>query len=297
MRIFVPSRRPSPSWLVAVVVLTLVCACAQRASNPRVAGRAPSTSSEGATVDLVIQGAVDSEVESLVKALSGTRRIQIASWTFWRGMLAGRDVVVSRTEVGPINAAVATTLAITTFHPRLIVNQGTAGAAEPGLRVFDIIAGEATVDYSGFRSRHVDEGGGVHPGDWVPMLHRLRLDGDERLALPVFPGDPQALAVVMAQPYTRGRLRKGIIGSGFQFNQEVDRLKWMHSTFDVASEDMESAFAAGAALGLHTPFIAVRIISDSDFYQPGIHPDAAAYCSEFVISLAGTLPLNLAPAR
>jgi adenosylhomocysteine nucleosidase len=286
-------RRSVSVWLVATAVLAVLGACAPRATTPRVAGRAPATPSESGSVDLVIQGAVDSEVESLVKALTGARRVQIASWTFWRGQLAGRDVVVSRTEVGPINAAVATALAIRTFHPRLIVNQGTAGAAEPGLRVFDIIAGEATVDYSGFRSRHVDEGGGVHPNDWVPMLHRLRLDGDERLALPVFPGDPKALAVVMAQPYTRGRLRKGIIGSGFQFNQEVDRLKWMHSTFDLESEDMESAFAAGAALGLHTPFIAVRIISDSDFYQPGIHPDAAAYCSEFVIGLAGKLPLDM----
>ena len=44
-------------------------------------------------------------------ALAGKEQIQIAAWTFWRGRIAGKTVVVSRTEVGPVNAAAATTLA------------------------------------------------------------------------------------------------------------------------------------------------------------------------------------------
>jgi hypothetical protein len=39
-------------------------------------------------VEVLIQGAVDSEVTPLVRALSGAERIQIAAWTFWRGRLA-----------------------------------------------------------------------------------------------------------------------------------------------------------------------------------------------------------------
>lgn len=273
--------------LALTVTLALATACAA----PRTAGPAVAPARAGDRVDIVVQGAVDSEVEPLVAALTGATRMQIASWTFWRGRLGGRDVVVSRTEVGPINAVAATTLAIRTFHPRLIINQGTAGAADPALRVFDIIVGEATVDYGAFRTPHVDATGGSDMWTWTPLLHRLRFNGDERVALPVFPGDPDVMAAALAQPYAHGRVLKGIIGSAFQFNQEVDRLDWIRRTYGAISEDMESAYAAGAALGFNTPFLAVRIISDSDYYAPGIHPDAAGRCATFVATLVERTPL------
>jgi nucleoside phosphorylase len=57
---------------------------------------------------------------------------------------------------------------------------------------------------------------------------------------------------------------------------------------------MESAYAAGAALGFNTPFLAIRIISDSDYYAPGIHPNAAERCAAFVAALVGRVPLRQA---
>jgi adenosylhomocysteine nucleosidase len=273
--------------LAAAVVLLTGCGAARAGQSPQ-----PSARAAGG-VDIVIQGAIDAEVDPLIGSLSGARRIQIAAWTFWRGRIGTRDVVVSRTEVGPINAVAATTLAIQAFHPKVIINQGTSGATVPHLRVLDIVVGEATVDYGGFTTWHTDAGGGSDQRTWTRMPHRLRFEGGERLTLPVFPGDPDLLAVALRQPYEHGRLVKGIIGSAFQFNQEVDRLAWIHATYDAVSEDMESAFAAGAALGFGTPFLAVRIISDSDFYNTGIHPDAAEYCARFVARLAGQVPLTL----
>src|SRR5206468_510624 len=99
---------------------------------------------------LLVQGAVDWELQPLLAALEEKREIQLASWTFWRGKIGGKSVVISRTEVGPINAAAATTLAILTFHPQLVINQGTAGANDPQLKVYDIIVGESAVDYGAF---------------------------------------------------------------------------------------------------------------------------------------------------
>lgn len=253
----------------------------------------PSIDPASGSVDIVIQGAVDAEVQPLVESLAGAARIQVAAWTFWRGRLGGKTVVISRTEVGPINAVAATTLAVGTFHPRLIINQGTAGATGPDLRVFDIVVGEATVDYGGFSTAHAGAGEGSDQGSWIRMPHRLRFEGDERIALPVFPGDPDVLAVALAQPYGHGRVVKGVIGSAFQFNREVDRLLWIRETYEAVSEDMESAFAGGAALGFNTPFLAIRIISDSDFYAPGVHPEAAARCAGFVARLVEQLPAAL----
>ena len=285
------TRKPPLRFAFLTLALTLMVALGAACTTARTAGPVAAPARTAQAVDVVVQGAVDSEVDPLVKALTGATRIQIASWTFWRGRLGGRDVVVSRTEVGPINAVAATTLAIMTYHPKLIINQGTAGAADPDLRVFDLIVGEATVDYGAFRTPHVDAGGGSNQGNWTPLPHRLRFEGDERVALPVFPGDPDVLRAALAQPYAHGRVLKGIIGSAFQFNQEVDRLDWIRRTYGAVSEDMESAYAAGTALGFHTPFLAIRIISDSDYYAPGIHPDAAERCATFVAELVGRAPL------
>jgi adenosylhomocysteine nucleosidase len=51
---------------------------------------------------------------------------------------------------------------------------------------------------------------------------------------------------------------KGIIGSAFEFNKEIDRLVWARKTFGNVSEDMESAYVAGAAEGFKTRFLAIR---------------------------------------
>jgi adenosylhomocysteine nucleosidase len=243
----------------------------------------------GRPVDVVVQGAVDSELQPLLAALTEKETIQIAAWTFWRGQLGGKRVVVSRTEVGPMNASVATTLAIERFRPRLIINQGTAGALEPSLKVYDIVAGEATVDYGAFRSSHADAGAGVSQSRWTPMSHWLRLDGNERAEFKTFPGDPDALETALGTANPRGRVVKGVIGSAFEFNREVDRLVWANKTFGAVSEDMESAFAAGAATGFRVRFIAVRIISDSEFHSPEFQRIAGEYCAAFVVDVVKRL--------
>jgi adenosylhomocysteine nucleosidase len=269
---------------VAVLVLFLAAACSAAAAHPPAA--APrSAAATAPAADVVVQGAVDTELQPLLGALEGREQVQIAAWTFWRGRIAGKTVVVSRTEVGSVNATAATTLAIVNFRPRLIINQGTAGAADPALNVFDIVVGDATVDYGAFRSAHADAGAGVDLSRWTPMPHRLRLDGTERIAFDRFPGDPAAIAAALAIPNPRGRVLKGVIGSAFEFNGEVDRLAWMNRTYGVVSEDMESAFAAATAAGFKTPFVAIRIISDSDFHATGFQPVAGEYCAEFVLDL------------
>jgi nucleoside phosphorylase len=48
---------------------------------------------------------------------------------------------------------------------------------------------------------------------------------------------------------------------------------------------MESAYAAGTAAGFKTPFVAIRIISDSDFLGTQFQLIAGDYCAAFVLEL------------
>ncbi len=271
------------------LALALALAALPTAQQARAIAHPPAGAVQA--TDIVVQGAVDAELQPLLAALTDKETVQIAAWTFWSGRLGDKRVVVSRTEVGPMNASVATTLAIVNFRPRLIINQGTAGALDPSLRVYDIVAGEATVDYGAFRSIHADAGAGVSQSRWTPMSHWLRLDGRERVEFKRFPGDAGALAVALGAPNPHGRVVKGVIGSAFEFNREIDRLVWVHKTYGAVSEDMESAFAAGAAAGFGVRFLAIRMISDSEFYSPELQWSAGERCAAFVVGLVNQLKM------
>jgi adenosylhomocysteine nucleosidase len=238
---------------------------------------------------VLVQGALDVEIEPLLAALEGRQAKQISSWTFWQGRIGAKQVVVSRTEVGPINAVAATVLGIERYKPMLIINQGTAGAHNPELRLWDIVIGERTVDYSAYTSPHADAGSGIQPAHWKPDPHRLRLGGTQLTPFPTFSGDARTIQTATAMKNPRGRIFRGTVGSAYQVNREIDMIASIRERYETDSEDMESAFAHGAAIGLGTRFLAVRMISDSEYNHPAFERAAGQYCGEFVVDLVRRL--------
>jgi adenosylhomocysteine nucleosidase len=240
--------------------------------------------------DLLVQGALDSELQPLLRALEDKRLVQIDAWTFWTGRIAGKRVVISRTEVGPLNAASATALGIRYFHPLAVINQGTAGGHNRELKLWDIVVGERTTDFSGLETKHGDNGTGVRMERWGPMRNRLRLDGRERVEFESFPGDAALVRSALQTPYTRGHIITGNVGSAFRFTRELDLIDWVRRTYKTDSEDMESAYAGGVATAMHVRFVAVRIISDTEWEHPTYERIAGEYCAEFVLALVRALP-------
>jgi adenosylhomocysteine nucleosidase len=249
---------------------------------------APGTAAK--RYDLMVQGALDSELQPLLSALEGRRLVQIEAWTFWTGRIAGKSVVLSRTEVGPLNAAAATAIGIHVFRPQAIINQGTAGGHNRELKLWDIVIGERTTDFSGLGQTHGDSGTGVRFERWRPLHNRLRIDGGERVTYESFPGDALLVKAALSVPNTRGRVVSGNIGSAFRFSRELDLIDWVRLTYKTDSEDMESAYAGGVATAMHVPFVAVRIISDTEWEHPTYETIAGEYCAEFVLQLVRALP-------
>ena len=240
--------------------------------------------------DLLVQGALDSELQPLLAALKNKKEITIAAWTFWTGRIGAKSVVVSRTEMGPINAVAATALGIEKFHPAAIINQGTAGAHNPRLALWDIAVGERTTDYAAFKSAHRDKGAGIDTAGWAPLTHKLRLDNRTLTDFRSFPGDAKLMAAALSVPYSRGKVVKGNIGSAYQYNRELDQIERLHRVYGTDSEDMESVFSAGVAAGMKTPFLAIRIISDSEWSHPTFEKVAGEYCAAFVLDFIRALP-------
>jgi adenosylhomocysteine nucleosidase len=266
--------RLGQTFLLVLFMLTMLCASASAAKR----------------YDVLVQGALDVELQPLIKALEGRKVVQLDAWTFWTGRIGKKNVVVSRTEVGPLNAAAATAIGIRYFQPRILINQGTAGGHNRALKLWDIVVGERTIDFSGVRQEHGDAGSGVRIERWLPMHNRLRIDGREQITFENFPGDESLVKAALKIPYARGQVIAGNIGSAFHYSRELDYIDWVRRVHKTDSEDMESAFSGGVATAMHVPFVAVRIISDTEWEHPTFERIAGEYCAEFVVQMIRALP-------
>jgi adenosylhomocysteine nucleosidase len=239
---------------------------------------------------LVVQGAMQIEVDTLTTRLEHATEDRVGQWTFWRGTIDGYPVVVSKTLKGMSNAAAATVIAAQNYQPLAIINQGTAGGHDPDLRLYDIVIGSRSVNLGAFKSPFKAEGFGSHPLEWKP-LNLTAADGsaanDKGVGLAGFDGDPALLAVArtVKPSYARGRVVEGVIGSSDLWNDEVDRVLALHRTYGTAVEEMETASAAQVAAQLGIPFLGIRVVSDNVTNGTAWDPKTSEACEDFVLQV------------
>lgn len=260
-------------------LIALFCAPFTHASNP-------------ASAPILIQGAMDVEVDTMVAALQEKQALIIGAWTFWQGTLAGYPVVISRTEVGLANAAAATTLAIERFKPRLIINQGTSGGHDPALHRGDIVIATKSFNMGAYRSDFTPADQGIDPRKWHNFEVTMRLrDNGKLVEHTSFAGDPELVgrALGMADRYQHGRVVAGIIGTADEWNRQVARINWLHQTYNTAAEEMETSSAALVAEAYKVPFVGIRVLSNTDLHGEEFDPQTAIHCQQFVIDYTKAL--------
>ena len=237
---------------------------------------------------IAIQGAVDTELGPLIEAVGNPEPVDIHGFRFWEGEIDGTRVVVSRTEVGMVHAAMATTILIREYAPRIIINQGTAGGVNPELMRGDIVLGKASVPFGTVRTSPRKRDEGVDIEHWA-VLPRLLRQGDDRVRFESFATEPDLLARASKVPYKGGNLFPGVVGSADQWNREIDKLLWAHEVFGIDSEDMETAAVHQVAHISGIPILAVRIISNSEHHGQEFRPELGSVCANFVIDVVKAL--------
>jgi adenosylhomocysteine nucleosidase len=240
---------------------------------------------------VVVQGAMDIEVRTLVAALEQAVEEHDQGWTFWRGSIGGSPVVVSKTLKGTANASAATALAIERYHPLAIVNQGTAGGHDPALHVSDIVLGTTAVNIGAFKTGLRSPGSGSDIREWRP-LDLLQSDGSagqdpNAWQMRRFPGDPDLLAAAerVKDRYRTGRVVDGVIGSSDMWNSELDRIRRFHDEFGTSAEEMETAPAAQVAGLSHVPFLGIRVLSNNLTNGGAYDGRTAEECQAFVVEV------------
>ena len=192
-----------------------------------------------------IIGAMELEIALLKEAISNCKETKIGKFTFYEGILEGKAVVVLLSGIGKVSAAVGTTLLIERYHPKLIVNTGTAGGLADTL-VHDIILATEVC---------------YHDVDVTAFGYEI---GQQAQMPPAFIANTQWTEKLkqVAERYSH-TLHYGQVVSGDSFISSPTRLQEIANTFPKAKAvEMEAAAIAQTCYLLNIPFVMLRAISD-----------------------------------
>ncbi len=223
---------------------------------------------------LGIIGAMDIEVSKLVETMETAETARMAGITFHKGKLSGCDVVVARSGVGKVCAAVCAQLMISQFGADAIVNTGVAGGIMSDLRQCDLVVADAFIQHD------IDTTALGDPMGYVSELGVVEMVCSRRLS--------NVLCDISSQA------RRGQIATGDQFIADHDKAVRIAQEFGAAACDMEGGAIAQVCMMNKVKFAAVRCISDNADGSAGMDyssfaPKAAECCANLIIEFAGRM--------
>lgn len=117
---------------------------------------------------LGIIGAMDEEVAMIKAQLTDVQVETRAAMDFYKGKLEGKEVVVVRSGIGKVNAAMCTQILADIYGVTGVVNTGIAGSLKAEIDIGDIVLSSDAVqhdmDATGF---------GYEPGQYPGWRHWL----------------------------------------------------------------------------------------------------------------------------
>jgi adenosylhomocysteine nucleosidase len=198
-------------------------------------------------VKIAVIGAMEEEVIILRNQLENKKTEIIANSEFSSGTYGGKDVVLLKSGIGKVNAAMSTTILIERYHPDLIINTGSAGGLNPELNVGDLVISDDVCHHD------VDATVFGYAYGQVPQMPAA-YQADERLI---------QVAEEAARSLEGIQVKKGRIASGDSFMSDPDRVQMVAEKFPgLQAVEMEAAAIAQVAYQYGLPFVIIRALSD-----------------------------------
>ena len=197
-------------------------------------------------VTIAIIAAMEEELAPIRYQLKSTSSQTIGSVNFDFGQIFDREVIIVRSKIGKVNAAIATTLAIQLYQPICIINVGTLAALDIKFEIGSIVLTESTayhdVDVTKF-------------GYKLGQIPQMPLDYcSSHILLNLFEKIAQDHKLVF---------HRGAIATGDQFITHPDNLRFIKEILpNTIAVDMETAAIAQVAHSFDIPFISIRGITD-----------------------------------
>ena len=206
--------------------------------------------------------AMQSEFELVSHILENAVESEIEGAKCMMGMLYGKEIILLKSGIGKVNAAMQVTSLIAKMQPNYIINSGVAGGIGEGMHQGDIVVGTEACYHDVWCGE----------GAWGQVQgFPLKFPTDAHLL--------NAMREVNRQQTTdNSQLVFGLICTGDQFISELVTLQGIKRNFpDGKAVDMESAAIAQVCYAKQVPFMSLRIVSDT----PGMEPDNTTQYLDF----------------
>ncbi len=226
---------------------------------------APAVSGESQRRPILILYAFDAEGKLLGSKMAVEKTDTLLGRAVQAGLLEGMDVILSESGIGMTNAAMTTQKLIDTYHPRIVIFTGIAGAIDSLMQIGDIVVCHqwVTHDYGytgkeGFQPEAIQ----AYVGNRDSILPVDRFPVDSALLVAA-----QSIAASGPQLEKIGdRAPKLLVGgtgvSGNAFIDSREKRAWLSQKFSALVTDMESAAVAQVCAANSLPFIVFRSASD-----------------------------------
>lgn len=195
-----------------------------------------------------IIGAMDEEVSRLKEAMSDTEIVSRASMDFYRGILSGKEVIVVKSGIGKVNAAICAQILADEFDVGAIINTGIAGSLNNEINIGDIVLSTDTLEHDVEATAF-----GYEPGQ-IPRMDVLSFPADKKLIDAAYNACREACPDI--------EVFKGRVVSGDQFIADNEVKNNIKLKFGGYCTEMEGAAIGHTAYLNKIPYIVVRAISD-----------------------------------
>lgn len=199
-------------------------------------------------MNIGIIGAMEEEVQFLIRDMEFKRKEVKAKMEFSLGILHNKNVVVVTSGIGKVNAAICAQILIDDFNVDYIINVGIAGGTIDNIYPGDIVIAKNLVQHDIDTSIFGDKIG------QIPRLDTFEFKCDNSL----IKFAEESCKKIKGHNHFTGR-----IVSGDQFIANVDKIKWLNSEFECLACEMEGASIAQVCYLNEIPFIVIRSISDN----------------------------------
>lgn len=197
---------------------------------------------------LGIIGAMDEEVAKVKKQMENVQVMSKASMEFFEGTINNHPVVVVRSGIGKVNAAICTQILADTYQVDAIINTGIAGSLNADINIGDIVLSTDTIEHD------MDAVSFGYPLGQIPRMDTLSFQADE--------GIRKVAKQACEKVNPDIRVFEGRVVSGDQFISDKSKKQWLVDNFAGYCTEMEGAAIAHAAYLNKIPFLIIRAISD-----------------------------------
>lgn len=196
---------------------------------------------------VAIIGAMEEEVTLLRDNIENQQIEVIAGCEFITGSFNNKEIILLRSGIGKVNAAMSTTILMERYQPDVVINTGSAGGYNPELKVGDLVISTEV--------RHHDVDVTIFGYEYgqVPQLPAA-FTADKKL---INVAEKAALQLENIQAVT------GLIATGDSFMNDPVRVEFVREKFeDLQAVEMEGAAIAQVAHQYGVPFVVIRSLSD-----------------------------------